>query len=182
MSRIFKNLTEVGKDIEGKAAWSLDCEITIHNLHPIQAIDDVTFRIISIAPPMKASPAHHPRTQDTTLRESDFPFTDILPGKALLGDQTGHVRLFNAVKHIIFLKAPPGPCQVLWCGPDSLGTEFVPEREHLLTVEVAWEAQLRDKRRNSRMLFSTDTAEPVFAIVPAAAIQIPESKALSRKQ
>lgn len=162
-----KNLTEVGQDMEGKAAWSLDCEITIHNLHLTRPIDDVTFRILDITPPIKASPLHHPRTQDTTLRRVTFPFTDIAPGRALLGDQTGHVRIFNAVKHVLFSQGIT-TARVKFYGawPDGLATEFAPEVEHLLTVEVAGNAVKRQEAQ-FRLLFSTDTAEPVVSIVPA---------------
>lgn len=160
-----QNITERGFDIQKKPAWCLDCEVTIHNLNPTQGVDDVRLRILSITPPMPASPQHHPRMQDTTLRRVSYEFADIPSGKALLGDQTGHVRLFNVTRHIQLSNGGKTVVHVTLYGewPDNLEATFAPESEHLMTVEVTGSG-VKKQEAKFRLLFSADSATPVFAI------------------
>ena len=159
-----QNLTERGHDLHSKPAWSLDCEISVHNLHPTQGLDDVRLRILSVSPPMVASPAHHARTQDATLRRIRFAFTDIPADKPLLGDQTGHVRIFNATRHIKFSESR-SEVWLRFSGtwPDNMGRQFVPDAEHLLTVEVTGSGVGRQEG-HFQITFSTDPHKPVFVV------------------
>lgn len=159
-----QNLTERGFDIEGKPPWSLDCDISIHNLNPTQSIDDVRLRILSVTPPMVASPAHYPRTQNTTIRRVQFYFTDIPLDKPLLGDQTGRVRIFNAARRVKFSEGITDVrVQFYGAWPDNLKAEFVPQAEHLLTVEVTGSG-VRKEEAHFHISFSTHSENPVFAI------------------
>jgi hypothetical protein len=158
-----QNLTERGYDAQGKPSWRLDCEIKIHNLNLTQGVNDVRFRLLNITPPMPASPRHHPRTQDTTLRRVRYGFTDLSPGEALLGDETAHVRIFNATRHV---EGRDTVVHVNFYGewPDNLGTAFAPEAEHLITVEVTGSG-VRRREATFRMLFSAASTDPVLTIV-----------------
>lgn len=49
--------------------------------------------------------------------------------------------------------------------PDNLGTEFAPEEEHALTVEVTGSGVKRHEAK-FRLLFSSDLKQPVLRIVP----------------
>jgi hypothetical protein len=146
----------------GKPGWSLDCEVSVHNLHPTQGFDDVRLRILSITPSMIAIPSHHPKTQDTVLRRVQFAFTDIPTGRALFGDQTAHINLFRAEKYVQF----SGTTVLLtfngaW--PDNLNNAFSPEGQYLMTVEVTARG-VRTKTAQFAIAFSTEGDEPVFAV------------------
>jgi hypothetical protein len=164
VSSDLQNLTQVGFDMKGKPAWSLDCEISIRNLHPTQGITDVTLRVLDIGPPMKAVPAHYPRTQDATLRRVHFSFIDIPSGKSLLGDQTGHVRIFKAARRIVFSESKT-EVGVTFYGkwPQGLKAEFSPQAEHLLTVEVT-ASGVKKQEAHFQLAFSTDLKEPVLTV------------------
>ena len=166
-----QNQTELGHDLLGTPGWCLDCVISVHNLHPTQGLGDVTFRIIGLTPPMVAEPAHHPRTQDTTLRRVQFGFTDLPARNALAGDQTGHIRIFQAFKHLLFseaIKEPPGKTTKtvlvfdgVW--PNSLEKEFAPSGEYLLTVELTGSGVGR-KEEHFALSFPLEVNKSVFRI------------------
>lgn len=166
-----QNRTEQGADLLGTPGWCLDCVISVHNLHPTQGLGDVTFRIIGLTPPMVAEPAHHPRTQDTTLRRVQFGFTDLPARNALAGDQTGHIRIFQAVKHLLFseaIKEPPGKTTKtvlvfdgVW--PNSLDKEFAPSGEYLLAVELTGSGVGR-KEEHFALSFPLEVNKSVFRI------------------
>lgn len=166
-----QNQTEQGADLGGKPGWCMDCVISIHNRHPTQGLGDVTLRIIHIAPPMMAAPSHHPRTQDAMLRRVKFGFTDLPSPNALAGDQTGHIRLFQANKQIMFseaIKKPPGKSTFailhfdgVW--PEGVKTIFAPTGEYLLTVEVAGSGVGR-KEEHFALSFPVEVNKPVFWI------------------
>ena len=166
-----QNRTEQGADLCGKPGWCMDCVISIHNRHPTQGLGDVTFRMIDITPPMKAAPSHHPRTQDATLRRVKFGFTDLPAPNALAGDQTGHIKIFQASKQIMFseaIKEPPGKSRFtilhfdgVW--PEGVKTIFAPEGEYLLTVEVAGSGVGR-KEEHFALSFPMELKQSVFWI------------------
>ncbi|MEY2563754.1 MAG: hypothetical protein QOH88_1947 [Verrucomicrobiota bacterium] len=160
-----QNRTERGFDKEGKPAWSLDCEVSIRNLHPIQGISDVTLRVLSVSPSMMALPSHEARTQDTTLRRVHFSFTDIPLGKPLLGDQTGHVRIFGAARRILFSESKTA-VGVKFYGkwPEGLKTEFTPEAQHLLTVEVT-ASGVKKQEAHFHLGFSAELKDPVLTVI-----------------
>jgi hypothetical protein len=170
-----QNRTEMGHDQLGTPGWCLDCLISIHNRHPTQDLTNVTFRIIGITPPMVARPAHHPRTQDTMLRRVEFAFTDLACRNVLAGDQTGHIKIFQAAKHVLFseaIKEPPGKITEtvlvfdgLW--PNNLKNEFAPAGEYLLTVEVTGSGVGRKEERFI-VFFPTEFATPVFTLTKFA--------------
>jgi hypothetical protein len=157
-----QNRTEMGNDLRGTPGWSLDCAISVHNLHPTQGFNDVRLRILSITPPMTAMPSHHPKTQDAVVRCVQFGFNDIPAGKALAGDQTGHVILFRAEKYIQF----SGRIVFLtfngaW--PDNAKTAFAPEGQYLMTVEVTGSG-VRAKTEQFEITFCAEGDGPVFTI------------------
>lgn len=154
---------EQGHDMQGKAAWSSDCEISIRNRHLTQGLDDVALRIVNITPPMTASPSHHPRTQDTTLRQVKFSFTDIPPGKPLPGNTTGHIRIFNASRGPMIGGIRKVIIRFFGTWPTNLGTEFATNTEHRLTVEVTGSGVGR-KEAQFTLAFSQETDKPVFDI------------------
>jgi hypothetical protein len=165
-----QNLTERGFDMQGKPPFCLECIVSVRNLHPTQGIDEVFLRLLDIDPSMVASPIYLPRTQDTTLRRVRFHFDDIPANAVLKGSQTAHIKIFEATRPIAAKGLEDIHLRFYGTWPDNSKTEFVPQLEHVITVEVTGSG-VKGQEAQFILSFSPESDNPVFSVRKVAGLQ-----------
>jgi hypothetical protein len=158
------NKTQLGRKITGQAVVDADCILRIRNPNPIQGIDGVEFRLLSIQPELVSLRGFDPTTDDTKLRRLRFSFTDI-DGKTLKGGQTGDVCVLAVTRN--FAAEESLKNIIIELGgkrTNDTRNKFIPATiDHILTVEVTANGLPRTESQ-FHIFFSVKSDEPVFTI------------------
>ena len=156
-----KNLTQLGWKMRGRPPFDADCIFSVHNPNPAQGIDGIAFRLLSVKPELTSFRGFDPPTEDVHLRRLQFGFNDV-PGSTLNGDQQGQICVFRATRKPVAEESLKN-IRVEFGGnwPEGSRNEFIPERDHILTVEVTANGLPRTEVQ-FHVSFSTKPDEPVF--------------------
>ena len=155
-----KNRTQVGSEKRKKVIFTAGAALSVRNVLPAQGIDLVSFRLLSITPPMDAVKVREGHTQDSILECVDFSaqIRSTLPaGKA------NTVRLFKATRPPAAKSLKDISVQFYGKWPDDNSVEFIPQERHEIVVETTGNGVSREEA-TFQFHFSCNGNEPVFSI------------------
>ena len=155
-----KNLTQRAAVEMGLHPFDAFISVGLHNPNRSREIKGITLRILNIDPAPILKPVHDFKLTRYPVSTIQFQFDDI-GSDTLKGDQTSNIRLLRAFLKP-FSEDPNKGITLEFCGtrkPDSIN-EFVPAKEHILTIEVA-AIGVRRTQADFKLSFSTDGHEPV---------------------
>ena len=154
------NLTQHTWHEGAKIMFTGDAVLGVTNRLLAQGIDLVSFRLLSISPPMKAVKAHKPSTLDAALKRIDF--SEDIPATLVAG-KTNDVRLFKATRPFSANSLKDISIEFYGKWPEGYYSVFTPSERHELTVEVTGKGVSREEA-TFQLRFSYKETEPVFSI------------------
>jgi hypothetical protein len=154
------NLTQHTWHEGAKIMFTGDAVLGVTNRLLAQGIDLVSFRLLSISPPMKALKAHKPSTLDAALKRIDF--SEDIPATLVAG-KTNDVRLFKATRPFSANSLKDISIEFYGNWPEGYYSVFTPSERHELTVEVTGKGVSREEA-TFQLRFSYKETEPVFSI------------------
>lgn len=156
-----RNMTQHMWHEGAKVMFTGDAVVSVENLIPDQGLGLVNFRLMSIAPPLKAKKVWKPSTQDSILKRIEFP--DIPKNSSLNPGITTEVRLFKATRP--FSADSPLQIEVEFYGdwPEGYNTTFTPSEKHVMILEVTGNGVGRAEAKFD-LIFSTNPAKSVFTL------------------
>ena len=154
------NLTQHTWHEGAKIMFTGDAVLGVTNRLTAQGIDLVSFRLLSISPPMKAVKAHKPSTLDAALKRIDF--SEDIPATLVAG-KTNDVRLFKATRPFSVNSLKDISIEFYGKWPEGYYSVFTPSERHELTVEVTGKGVGREEA-TFELRFSCKKHESVFSI------------------
>ena len=154
------NITQVSWERRKKVIFTGDAALRVKNVLPAQGIDLVSFRLLSITPPMDAVKVWEGHTQDAILECIDF--SADIPATLVAG-KASTVKLFKVTRPLAAKSLKDVSVEFYGKWPDERYAVFTPQERHEIVVEVTGKGVSREEA-TFQLRFSCNETEPVFSI------------------